>query len=45
MRSPSDSNESGLDVVHDYVGSLPDDATAGGLGIDCVGSGGWGENA
>lgn len=42
MRGISDSDERGWDVVHDYVGCLPDDAAAcwdiGGA------SGGWSED-
>lgn len=38
MRGSSDSDERGWDVVHDYVGCLPDDAAApvvGGVKIPC----------
>jgi hypothetical protein len=50
MRSSSSDNhgdERGRDVVHDYVGGLPDDAAAGGLKVGGFGGGGggWGEDA
>jgi hypothetical protein len=43
MRRSSDRDERGRDVVHYYVGGLPDYAAAF-LGIGGVG-GGWGEDA
>ena len=43
MSSSSNSDERGRDVVHDYVGGLPDNAAAG---LDVGGAGGgWSEDA